>query len=136
MTAATDHSQTRAPTAVYVGTTAYPLAVEIPVTRSGEGYWTHPALPTDTPGSPQFAAWVVAQVLETASTSLHDEPEEHAVVRSYFVRGESDISAWEPLPPVGEGWFLLAVEDSDVGPECLWARRVAGAPSADAGVKG
>lgn len=94
MTATTEYSQTRATTAVFVGNTAYPLAVAVPVTKSGEGYWTHPALPPDTQGSPQFAAWVAAQVLETASAWLHDEPEEHGVGRSYFERGN-------PTSPAG-----------------------------------
>jgi hypothetical protein len=30
---------------------------------------------------------------------------------------------WEPHRPEGDGWFCLAIHDTDDGPVCWWARR-------------
>jgi hypothetical protein len=41
----------------------------------------------------------------------------------YFDQGEGSCAHWEPSKPEGEGWFTLAISNTDNGPICWWARR-------------
>ncbi|MDM1760656.1 MULTISPECIES: hypothetical protein [Acinetobacter] len=39
--------------------------------------------------------------------------------------GEGDVDAvkeWQPTPPKGDGWFLIAINDTDDGPVAWWAK--------------
>lgn len=44
--------------------------------------------------------------------------------RTLLESGDPDCSYWEPSKPDGEGWFCLAIYDTDDGPSCWWGRRV------------
>lgn len=36
--------------------------------------------------------------------------------------GDTDILAWQPSMPEGEGWFIASIHDTEDGPVCLWIR--------------
>lgn len=96
-----------------------------PVQRDGEGYWTHPAYPPFDEGQgAEAAAWFKAQQLETSIAYLESESEEHPAVVAYWGDdGDSNISAWQPPRPAGDGWFALSIHDTeDWGPVCVWVR--------------
>lgn len=49
---------------------------------------------------------------EPALADAYDEGDEHAMAR------------WEPTPPVGDGWRLAAVYDTENGPIAVFVRRL------------
>lgn len=105
-----------------------PLIQAAPVQRDSEGYWTHPAHPNFEEGqSAEAAAWFDAQQLQTHIAYLESEAEDHPAVVAYWGdAGDSNINAWEPPRPEGEGWFVLSIHDTeDWGPVCVWVRHAA-----------
>ncbi|WP_177438163.1 hypothetical protein [Pseudomonas sp. SWI7] len=84
----------------------------------------HPDLPDFDEGDVEKSkAWVAQQGLEVVRVELEtDAPED--IVERYFESGDPDCSYWEPSKPDGEGWFCLAIYDTDAGPSCWWGRRV------------
>ncbi|RMU96801.1 hypothetical protein ALP20_03388 [Pseudomonas coronafaciens pv. coronafaciens] len=68
-------------------------------------------------------AWIAEQGLEVVKDEL-EYASDKAVADRYFEAGDPDCSYWEPDRPDGEGWFCLAIHDTDDGPVCWWARRV------------
>lgn len=97
-----------------------------PVQRDSDGYWTHPAHPEFEEGQhAEAAAWFDAQQLETDIAYLESEPDDHPAHINYWRdEPDSNISAWEPPRPKGEGWFVLSIHDTeDWGPVCVWVRR-------------
>lgn len=86
------------------------------------GHWLHPAvpwelIPEDTNSLPYFKEWGY----DLTCISLEfDAPEE--VADQYFEHGSGDISAWEPTPPNGDGWFLIAIYDTEDGPYAAYAK--------------
>ena len=85
-----------------------PLIQAAPVERDSDGYWTHPA-------HPEFG--------EGQDAEAEDHP---AVVAYWGDAGDSNISAWEPPRPEGEGWSILSIHDTeDWGPVCVWVRHAA-----------
>jgi integrase/recombinase XerC len=101
------------------------------VQRDGHGNWHHPDLPTfhgtdEAPeGAPTWKEWLEGQRLEQSISRLEDEEDTHPVYISYFEQDDTDpnFSAWEPAPPDGEGWFLLAISDTEEGPYAWFVRR-------------
>ena len=90
-----------------------------PVERDEHGYWLHPDLediPVDTP----LGEHPAAEGMELAFRLLH--PDEGEVADRYFRQGAIDISAWEPAPPAGDGWFIVAIYDTEEGACCAFAR--------------
>ncbi|CAB3858705.1 hypothetical protein LMG26788_02145 [Achromobacter pulmonis] len=99
-----------------------------PVQRDSEGYWTHPAHPSfDEDQAEEARAWFGVQQLEYHIAYLESEAEDHPAVVAYWGdAGDSNISAWEPPRPEGEGWFVLSIHDTeDWGPVCVWVRHAA-----------
>lgn len=94
------------------------------VRRDENGMFQHPDLPDfDEGDGEKYKAWIAEQGLQVIMIELEtDAPEE--IADRYFVSGDPDCSYWEPNRPDGEGWFCLAIHDSDDGPVCWWARRV------------
>ncbi len=66
-------------------------------------------------------AWIADQGLKVQMVSL--EYADEAIATRYFESHDADCSYWEPERPEGEGWFCLAIHDTDDGPVCWWARR-------------
>jgi hypothetical protein len=91
------------------------------VKRDEAGFWYHPDIPEFEEGQErEYRAWLAEQLLETRFMFL--EYEHPAYVR-YFEEGDPDCSDWNPQPPDGEGWWLLAIGDTEDGPVATWARR-------------
>lgn len=94
------------------------------VQRDEKGYWNHPDLPQFEEGEhAKFEAWQEAQGLEITVRSLDSENDDHPVYVAYFEEGENTCAAWEPPKPRGDGWFVLAIDETEDGPQCWWARR-------------
>lgn len=90
-----------------------PMTVE----QNKDGIWVHPdfqalfgdrdAIPTE-----ELEAWERTNGLEIAeAVSLEEDG--------------FNLADWELEPPEGEGWFLLAINDTEDGPIQVWARQKA-----------
>lgn len=105
---------------------AVALIGPVPVVRDAEGWWSHPGIPEFDEGQEaEYAAWIKAQGLLTTFASLDEENDTHPAYIEYFERSGTDVSAWAPAEPAGEGWFTISIHDSEAGPYWVWARRVA-----------
>ncbi|CAI8898669.1 Prophage protein [Pseudomonas sp. IT-232MI5] len=92
------------------------------VVRDEMGSFQHPDLPYfDEGDGEKCKAWVAEQGLTVKQDRL--EYADEAVADRYFESDDPDFSYWEPEKPDGEGWFCLAMHDTDDGPLCWWARR-------------
>ncbi|RMM37233.1 hypothetical protein ALQ80_00655 [Pseudomonas coronafaciens pv. oryzae] len=101
-----------------------PLIKSWPVKRDENGFFQHPDLPDfDEGDGDKCKAWIAEQGLEVVKDEL-EYASDKAVADRYFEAGDPDCSYWEPDRPDGEGWFCLAIHDTDDGPVCWWARRV------------
>lgn len=94
-----------------------------PVVRDEYGMFQHPDLPDfDEGDGEKCKAWVAQQGLQLVMFHLEtDAPEE--IADRYFASDEPHCGYWEPSKPEGDGWFCLAIHDTDDGPVCWWARR-------------
>ena len=94
------------------------------VRRDEYGMFQHPELPDfDEVDVEKSKAWVAQQGLEVVRVELETDASEDIAER-YFESGDPDCSYWEPSKPDGEGWFCLAIYDTNDGPSCWWGRRV------------
>ncbi|MDF2491158.1 MAG: hypothetical protein K0S77_3780 [Pseudomonas sp.] len=95
------------------------------VRRDENGMFQHPDLPDFNEGDgAKYKAWLAEQGLQVVMVELEtDAPQD--IAERYFDSDDPDCSYWEPGRPEGEGWFCLAIHDSDDGPVCWWGRRVA-----------
>lgn len=100
----------------------YITAVE--VVRDSDGHWIHPDLPDFDEDAGAYNEWLKAQSLETSFVWLESERDDLPAFISYFKNEDLNISAWEPTPPDGDGWFLLCISDTDDGPAACYARRI------------
>lgn len=93
----------------------------LPVERDQHGYWTHPLYNEFCDGresiSPsEFNAWLDNNGLDW-KVVYRDEDDVDPDVDGY------DISTWEPESPVGEGWFVGSIHDTEDGAVCIWLRK-------------
>ncbi|MBU1330903.1 MAG: ABC transporter substrate-binding protein [Gammaproteobacteria bacterium] len=95
----------------------------MPVERDELGQWTHPAWPDDGEECAIPKGWFAEQGLEVFILEFEtDAPEELA--NAYFEQGNPDFSTWEPSTPIGKGWFVFSIHDTEDGPVCVWVRQV------------
>jgi hypothetical protein len=103
-----------------------------PVVRDENGNWWHPDMPEFEEGQEaEWKAWVEAQGLVMTHGLLEHLDCDHPAYIAYYgddlnEGGSCDFSAWVDEPPRGEGWFTLAICDTEDGPSWTWARRVEG----------
>lgn len=92
----------------------------LPVQRDDLGHWTHPAWPaTEDESLPK--GWFAEQRLELAITEFEmDAPQ--ALQDAYYEQGNPDCSSWNPTAPIGNGWFVFSIHDTEDGPVCVWVR--------------
>ncbi len=102
----------------------------VPVVRDAEGWWSHPDylnepefVDRETIPEAEYLAYCQARGITTTWTSL--EGDDEAKSEHYQESGCADCSFWIPEPPSGEGWFMLAIQDTeDYGPICVWGRPI------------
>lgn len=90
--------------------------------RDQLGYWCHPDMPV-IETSEQFDAWQAEQGFQYAIHCLDGDDgigAEDALER--YQSGDIDILSWQPSKPEGDGWFNVAIYDTEDGPVCLWIR--------------
>lgn len=100
---------------------ASPAIEPLPVQRDQYGYWTHPAYDEFCAGrehilSDEFNAWMDANGIAWTA-AYRDEEDIDPAVDGY------DISKWQPEAPVGEGWFVGSIHDTEDGAVCIWLRK-------------
>jgi hypothetical protein len=99
----------------------------LPVVRDSDGFWFHVGVPNfDEDEDEQYNAWLKSQGLVTSYMMLEGENDTHPAYVSYFDNEDVNISAWEPVPPAGDGWFTISIHDTEDGPVWVWARRETG----------
>lgn len=83
----------------------------IPVTRSPDGNWVHPAYQRfmqGWKGDPlDFGQWLTDHGLEYELT----HPQDGML-----------LTEWQPSAPAGDGWFIASLHESELGPVCIWVR--------------
>ena len=98
------------------------LIKQWPLKRDENGMFQHPDMPNfDEGDGDKCKAWLAEQGLTVKMVSL--EFADPAIADRYFESHDPNCSYWEPDRPDDEGWFCLAIHDSDDGPVCWWARR-------------
>ncbi|HEX8653088.1 MAG TPA: hypothetical protein VF708_19885 [Pyrinomonadaceae bacterium] len=91
------------------------------VRRDKYGYWLHSVLTRE-----EYVDKSFTEIPELGDMQIHlvdfetDVPEEMA--RRYFEAGEPDVTEWQPTSPLGDGWFLISISDSEDGPFACFAR--------------
>lgn len=102
-------------------TTLNPSLQPEPVSRNDCGHWTHPSWPDDGDECAIPRHWFAEHGLEVFIVELeYDAPQE--VQDAYFDEGNPDCSKWEPSKPIGDGWFIFSIHDTEDGPVCVWVR--------------
>ncbi|NHZ94601.1 hypothetical protein F2P46_02425 [Massilia sp. CCM 8734] len=103
------------------------LIQPVEVARDEFGFWTHPDLPSFDEGEGEkYNAWLAEQGIRVSMSALEDEPDDHPAYVAYFDNSDVDVSNWNPAPPSGDGWFPLAIHDTEDGPVFCWATRAPG----------
>lgn len=100
------------------------LVQALPVQRDKNGEWGNPEIPDFGEDISAYNAWLAEQGLETECKFLESEDLDHPTYISYFEGGDPCFRDWEPSAPAGEGWFTLAITETEDGPAWVWARRV------------
>ncbi|NPE55904.1 type IV secretion system DNA-binding domain-containing protein [Dickeya dadantii] len=100
---------------------------EINIERDKNGYWIHPewaAFINDRERIPdaELNDWLNKNSLEIEIRDFEGDADQSLMI-SYFENGDSNISAWQPTPPSGSGWFIVSIGDSEDGPFCVWLRK-------------
>ncbi|WP_225182586.1 hypothetical protein [Pectobacterium aroidearum] len=98
----------------------------LPVERDEYSHWTHPdyaalfgdreSIPRDEFKSLMDANGIISHVVELEYDATVE------VADSYFEDGNPNISAWNPTPPEGDGWFIGSIHDTEDGPVAIWLR--------------
>jgi hypothetical protein len=93
-----------------------------PVQRNASGVWNHPDMPLfDEGDAHKYQAWIEQQGLEVIYDYLEYENDDCPAHAECAEAGT--FATWNPAPPEGEGWFMLAIDDTEDGPAVWWARR-------------
>lgn len=105
------------------------------IERDARGEWFHPDMPVFAEGDEAgWRAWLLDQGLEVSTGLLEfDYRDEAQSIHEAYVNGESEtFIGWRDEPPQGEGWFTLAIADTEDGPCWVWARAADAAETRDA----
>jgi len=92
----------------------------LPVERNQHGYWSHPDYLAFCDGrefipNAEWEQWMSERGLHW-HVEYRDEEELVPNVDGY------DLSTWQPKAPVGEGWFVGSIHDTEDGAVCIWLR--------------
>lgn len=98
-----------------------PVVMGVPVVRDAEGHWSHPHFPF---GAAQDEMPLIPVArglgLEMDGILMDDTNTRDEVMERCR---DGNCSEWEPEPPEGEGWFLVAIHETEDGPAAMWARQ-------------
>ncbi len=90
--------------------------------RDSDGYWVHPDIPC-LESNQEIEQWCDENNLEHQVVyCCNDIDNFHSLWFSYFEEGDTNISAWEPTKPDGDGWFIAWIAGNEDGPICMWVR--------------
>jgi len=92
---------------------------QVEVVRDAEGYWVHPAL-GGLEGDVPFTDSPAVAGMDFRFVPL--ELDNDAIAERYFESNDPKVSDWTPTPPGGEGWMLIAIYDTEIGPCAAFAR--------------
>ncbi|QBQ71166.1 hypothetical protein S0112_051 [Shewanella phage S0112] len=102
---------------------------KVEVERDEMGYYSHPQLCECKSIAEcqeyltfgDVKAWEEEMEFVFSYTEMEKEvDEDHPAYTSFFVEGDTDISAWEPIPPT-EDSILLSIHANEEGPSAWWA---------------
>lgn len=95
------------------------------VERDEGGYWMHSQFP-QTELDSEVEDWVSKNQLESKFVFMESDidGDEHPAYGRYFYTGDPDFHDWEPSEPVGQGWFIGGIYETEDGPACAWLRPV------------
>lgn len=95
------------------------------VERDEDGYWMHSQFP-QTEVDSEIEDWISENELENKFVFMESDIDEdkHPAYDRYFHAGEPDFHDWEPSKPVGQGWFIGGIYETEDGPVCAWLRPV------------
>lgn len=89
--------------------------------RNEQGYGALPGFEDFAVPDEGFAPGAVVNGHEIHVVELCDD-ENAKETAAFWLGGGADISAWQPIAPEGEGWYLAAVAESEQGPIAVFAR--------------
>jgi hypothetical protein len=89
------------------------------IVRDADGWLDHPALPV-CDESVRFDELLSAFGMETYFRAMDGDVSPEEYDRYYDEQG--GCAGWTPAPPDGDGWRLLAVYDTEDGPNAMFAR--------------
>ncbi|ARZ00759.1 hypothetical protein [Yersinia ruckeri] len=106
----------------------------VPVERDECGFWTHPDYFEPANGrefgvEAEFKAWKTLNRVTGALSWMEGEDNADELNAAYE-SGDCNISAWQPTPPAGDGWFMASIHDTEDGPVCYWLRPIECDPDA------
>ncbi|WJN72052.1 hypothetical protein [Burkholderia anthina] len=90
------------------------------IVRDENGWLTHPAFPA-CDESVRADLFLAAFGIESAFVSIESEVDSDAYERQ-LESGDFNCRWWTPTTPACEGWQLLKIYDTEVGPYALFAR--------------
>lgn len=84
----------------------------IPVTRSPDGSWVHPAWQRLLQG------WKSADPVYLVQWLTDHDLEYKVTWPEYGVL----LTEWQPSAPAGDGWFIVSLRSGQTEPQCIWLR--------------
>ncbi|WP_265497606.1 hypothetical protein [Providencia rustigianii] len=95
------------------------------VERDEDGYWVHSQFPQTELGN-EIDDWVSKNQLELKLVFMESDIDEddHPAYDRYFHAGDPDFHDWEPSEPIGQGWFIGGIYETEDGPVCVWLRPI------------
>lgn len=88
--------------------------------RDSDGYWVPPGIPR-LESNQEIEQWCDENNLEYLAVFCRDDIDNfHPVWFSYFEEGDTNVSAWEPTKPDGDGWFVVWIAGNEDCPICMW----------------
>lgn len=90
------------------------------IKRDQDGHYLHSAI-ADLEEDTFISKHPASEGMEYKFLAFEDDASEE-VIKQYFDAGGPDLSSWNPTPPTGEGWFLVAIYDTEDGPSSAFAR--------------
>ncbi len=100
-----------------------PAANDSTLKRDEHGYGVAPGFEDFYPPVDDLAEGAVINGNEIAVRRLVDDTNTKAIgIGAAYLAGHRDVSAWQPVAPLGDDWKLVIVSEDDQGPYAVFAR--------------